>query len=63
MVDINNADAKELEKLKGVGQVIAKRIIEYRNSHGRFSSPEDLLQVKGIGNAKLEKMRSQILIR
>ena len=63
LVDINNADAKELEKLKGVGPAIAKRIIEYRNSHGRFSSPEDLLQVKGIGNAKLEKMRSQILIR
>ena len=54
---------KELEILNGVGPSIAKKIIEYRNSHGRFSKPEDLLNVKGIGEAKLEKMKPQILIR
>ncbi|MBQ9419247.1 MAG: helix-hairpin-helix domain-containing protein [Synergistaceae bacterium] len=63
LVDINNASQTELEKLKGVGPAIAKRIIEYRNANGKFSSPEDLIKVKGIGSAKLEKMRSQILIR
>ena len=62
-VNINSASAKELEKLNGVGPAIAKRIIEYRNSHGNFTSPEDLLNVKGIGKVKLEKMRGQILIR
>lgn len=62
-VDINNATAKELEQLNGIGPAIAKRIVDYRNSNGRFNTPEDLINVKGIGAAKLEKMRSQILIR
>ena len=63
LIDINNASAKELQQLKGVGPAIAKRIVDYRKSHGRFSSPEDLLNVRGIGEKTLEKMRSQILIR
>lgn len=63
LVDINNASESELQRLNGVGSVIAKRIIEYRNTHGRFNSPEDLINVRGIGSAKLEKMRKQILIR
>ena len=63
LIDINNASAQELEKLNGVGPAIAKRIVEYRQKNGRFTSPEDLLKVRGIGNAKLEKMRHQILIR
>ena len=62
-VDINLASEKELEKLNGVGPATAKKIIEYRNSKGKFSKPEDLLNVKGIGKVKLEKMKSQILIR
>ena len=62
-VDINNATAKELELIKGVGSVIAQRIIEYRETHGRFNSPDDLIHIKGIGSKTLEKMRPQILIR
>ena len=62
-VDINNASEQELIQLKGVGPAIAKRIIEYRNAHGRFSKPDDLLGVRGIGEKTLEKMRAQILIR
>lgn len=62
-VNINSATAKDLERLSGIGPAIAKRIIDYRNKNGNFSSPEDLLKVRGIGKAKLEKMRSQILIR
>ena len=63
MVDINHADAAELEKLTGVGPAIAKRIIEYRNKNGRFTKPEDLINVRGIGQKTLEKMRDQIVIR
>lgn len=63
LVDINHASEIELQKLKGVGPAISRRIIEYRNQHGRFNSAEDLINVKGIGSAKLEKMRAQILIR
>lgn len=62
-VNINSASAPELQRLNGVGPAIAARIVEYRNSHGIFSSPEDLLNVRGIGKVKLEKMRKQILIR
>lgn len=62
-VNINSASAPELQRLNGVGPAIAARIVEYRNTHGNFSSPEDLLNVRGIGKVKLEKMRKQILIR
>ena len=62
-IDINRADQKQLERLTGVGAVTAKRIIDYRNQHGRFTKPEDLLNVRGIGAAKLNNMRHQILIR
>ncbi|MBQ9628319.1 MAG: helix-hairpin-helix domain-containing protein, partial [Synergistaceae bacterium] len=63
LVDVNNASESELQKLTGVGPAIAKRIYEYRQKNGRFKSAEELIHVRGIGPAKLEKMRSQILIR
>ena len=63
LVDVNHASESELQRLKGVGPVIAKRIYEYRQKHGRFKSAEELINVRGIGPAKLEKMKSQILIR
>ncbi|MBR0256905.1 MAG: ComEA family DNA-binding protein [Synergistaceae bacterium] len=62
-IDINRATAKELESLHGVGPAIAKRIVDYRNSHGKFSRPEDLLGVRGIGQSKLNQMKGQIVIR
>lgn len=63
LVDINNASESELQRLKGVGPAIAKRIFEYRKKHGRFKSAEELINVRGIGPVKLEKMKSQIIIR
>lgn len=63
LIDINRATAKELESIKGVGPAIAKRIVDYRNSHGKISRPEDLLNVRGIGSAKLEQIKGQIVIR
>ena len=62
-VDINHASIQELQKLKGVGEAIAKRIYEYRQAHGSFKSAEELINVKGIGAAKLKAMRDQIIIR
>lgn len=59
-VDINSADANELERLPGVGPATAKAIIAYRSSIGRFRSVEQLLSVKGIGPKKLEKMRGRV---
>lgn len=63
LVDINSASESELQKLKGVGPAIAKRIFEYRKKHGRFKSAEELINVRGIGPVKLEKMKPQIIIR
>ena len=60
-VNINTADADTLvRELKGIGAVKAKAIIEYRDSNGPFTSVDDLLEVKGIGAATLEKNRAKI---
>ena len=61
-VDINHATSKELEVLPGIGPVLAQRIIEERSRVGKFSSPEDLLKVSGIGQKKLAKIRDKIKI-
>lgn len=61
LININTASKEELMNITGVGEVIAQRIIEYRST-SRFNTPEDLLNVKGIGNATFEKMKSQITI-
>lgn len=56
-VNINTADAAELETLSGVGEVLAQRIIDYREEHGPFKSVDDLVDVSGIGDATLEEIR------
>ena len=61
-VRINTATAGELEALPGVGPVLARRIIEYREAHGGFAEIEDLLDVPGIGEAKLASMREAIAL-
>ncbi|MBQ7154717.1 MAG: helix-hairpin-helix domain-containing protein [Synergistaceae bacterium] len=63
LININTASAQELQALKGIGPALSKRIVEYRQKHGAFSSPEDLINVKGIGAATLSKFRSQITVR
>lgn len=62
-VDINRASAEELEALPGIGPALARQIVEDRTANGPFKSPEELLRVKGIGQAKLEKMKGMILLR
>ena len=63
LIDINHATSQELQRINGIGKVTADRIIEYRNSHGAFRRPEDLMNVRGIGASKLNQIRSQIVIR
>lgn len=60
LVDINAADATALQQLPGVGPVLAERIIDHRESVGRFEAIEDLLDVPGIGEARLAAMRDLI---
>jgi competence protein ComEA len=59
-IDLNSADAEELETLPGVGPATAQAIIAWREQHGPFRSVQDLLQVRGIGPAKLEALRDLV---
>ncbi len=59
-VNINTADAKALTQITGIGPKTAANIVAYRKKHGRFKSVDDLLNVKGIGDKTLKKIRSQI---
>ncbi|MEF8980501.1 MAG: helix-hairpin-helix domain-containing protein [Thiohalorhabdus sp.] len=59
-VNINEASAKELKGLTGVGGVIANRIIEYRESHDGFDSVAQLEEVKGIGSATLDDIGDRV---
>jgi len=60
-VDINNAPIKELTTLKGIGEAKAKEIIKYRKRQC-FSKAEDLMKVKGIGEATVKKNRKLITV-
>jgi len=56
-VDINTASAIQLEELPGVGPATAAAIVAHREQNGPFSSVDDLLDVRGIGEAKLDALR------
>lgn len=59
-ININTAESEELQQLDGVGPVTAEKIIEYRESNGRFESIEDIKNVSGIGEKTFEKMKDDI---
>ncbi len=62
-LDLNTATAADLEELPGVGPATAAAILEYRQQHGRFRSVDDLLEVRGIGEAKLAALRPKVRVR
>ena len=62
LININTADETELQKIRGVGKVIAGRIIEYRTNNGLFKSIEEIKKVKGIGDKTFEKMKDTITV-
>lgn len=61
-VNINQATAGELERLPEIGPATALRIIEHRRQHGRFQSPEELLNVPGIGPKTLDALRDYLVV-
>ena len=56
-VDINSASWPELTQLPEIGETLARRIVENRNTEGPFHCPEDLIRVRGIGEKKLAQIR------
>lgn len=61
-ININTATAQELEALPGIGPALSQAIVAYRDEHGAFTRAEDLLNVKGIGEAKLDAIREEITL-
>jgi competence protein ComEA len=63
LINPNVAALEQLQTLPRIGPVIAQRIIEYRETHGSFSSADDLAKVRGIGDKTLERIRHLVVIR
>lgn len=61
-ININTATAEELDKLPGVGESTAQKIISYREESGGFKSIEELKNVNGIGDKKFEDMKDSVTI-
>jgi len=62
-IDVNTADAPTLQQeLSGIGRAKAEAIIAYREANGPFASVDELLEIKGIGNALLERNRDKLVI-
>lgn len=61
-ININTAPASELVRLKGIGEVKASAIIKYRNENGGFKSVDELINVSGIGEKTLEKIRDYVTV-
>ena len=62
LININSADEEDLKKIPGVGPSIAKRIIEYREQNGGFSSISEIMNVSGIGKSKFKAMKDNIYV-
>jgi len=61
-IDLNTASVEGLVRLPGIGEVLAGRIVAYREAHGRFASIEELVAVSGIGPVVLEGFRELVTI-
>ena len=61
-ININTATEEDLKTLDGIGDSLAKRIIEYRNISGEFNQIEDLMKISGIGESCFEKIKNDICV-
>ncbi len=62
LIDINTAHAVELERLPGIGPVLALRIIDYRENLGSFRDIEELNNINGIGEKKFEVIKGLVIV-
>jgi comEA protein len=63
LIDINTATSEQLQRVPGIGETLARRIIEFRTEHGPFEKVDDLLNVQGIGTTSLDKMRPFLTVK
>ena len=63
LVNINEADIKELDSLPGVGEATATKIINHREENGKFKAIEEIKNVNGIGDKKYENIKDMITIK
>jgi competence protein ComEA len=61
-VNLNTATVEQLTALPGVGPTLAARIVEHREKAGQFSSPEELMNVKGIGEKNFQKIEQYLTV-
>jgi len=61
-LDLNAATVEELTELPGIGEELARRIVEYRTEHGPFQAVEELMEVSGIGEAKLAGLDGRVTV-
>ncbi len=61
-ININTATAQELDQLPKIGPVTAQQIIEFRSRNGPFQRVEDIMQVKGIGQATFDQIKDMITV-
>ncbi len=62
LLNINTATVEELQTLPGIGPQTAKKVVQYREEHGDFSSVDALTEVKDIGEKTLEKVKPYIAV-
>jgi len=63
IININTASIQELMTLKGIADVKAQEIIDYRTKNGPFEKIEDIQKVKGIGKATFDDIKARIIVR
>lgn len=62
-INLNTATLVDLQKLPGIGESTANKIIQYRNEKGKFASTNELMQISGIGEAKFNKLKDYIYVK
>lgn len=62
LLDINTASHSQLAEIPGIGEVIAQRILDYRQQHGPFTSLSDLTNVEGIGDKRMSTLLEYITL-
>ena len=62
VININTATVEQLQLIRGIGPKLAARIINYRNENGKFETINDIMNVRGVGSSKFEKIKENLKV-